>query len=247
MRPVIGVTCYSGTRGEPAIPYVGVNVAYVRAVERAGGAALLLAPQTRESLRALYDRLDGLLLTGGCDIAPERYGESRRPECQMPQPERDEMELLLVRWALDTALPLLGICRGIQLLNVALGGTLYQDLSSQLPDAARHAYGDAARTLRAHPIAITPGSRLAAILGTREHTVNSLHHQAVARIGDGAVVVARAPDGVIEGIEVSGHPFALAVQFHPEELEGADDPDVGSRRLFRALVDAGLACQRERM
>ncbi|MBF6589870.1 MAG: gamma-glutamyl-gamma-aminobutyrate hydrolase family protein [Ktedonobacterales bacterium] len=239
MRPVIGIPCYEARRADNQRPLYGNNISYVRAVERAGGLPLLIPPlQDADALVGLADRLDGLLLSGGGDLAPAHYGESPRPECGVPEVERDVTELALARHALLAKLPVLGICRGHQVLNVALGGTLYQDISTALPEARRHDCHDRARDYRAHSIEIEPGSRLAAMLGTRQHAVNSLHHQALHRLGEGVRVLARAEDGIIEAIEVRGHPFALAVQFHPEELAPADEP---SQRLFSAFV---RACQR---
>lgn len=240
MRPVIGIPCYSATREGSRTPLYGNNLSYVRAVQRAGGAVFLIPPHLdSEALEAICSRLDGLLLSGGCDIDPARYGEEQIAACQQPEPERDELELALAAWALDAAVPILGICRGMQLLNVACGGTLYQDLETQQPEAARHDQAAIGRTFRAHGIQFQRQSRLSEILGDPPYDVNSLHHQAVAQPGERVEIVGWSPDGVAEAIEVDGHPFALAVQFHPEELEGdPENPDESSRALFRAFVQA---------
>ncbi|HEU5348174.1 MAG TPA: gamma-glutamyl-gamma-aminobutyrate hydrolase family protein [Ktedonobacterales bacterium] len=245
MRPVIGIPCYSGQRVGSQVPIHGNNQSYIRAVQRAGGVALLVPPHMdADALETVCSRLDGLLLSGGCDIDPARYGEEPIAACQDAQPERDELELALAAWALDAAVPILGICRGMQLLNVACGGTLLQDLATQQPEAAQHDYAATGRTFRAHGIRLQEHSRLSEILGATPYTVNSLHHQAVACPGDGVEIVGWSPDGVAEAMEVDGHPFAVAVQFHPEELEGdPEHPDEPSRALFRAFVQA---C-RERM
>jgi putative glutamine amidotransferase len=240
MRPIIGLPCYSGRREVTHTPNYGNNQSYVRAVRRAGGVALLIPPhQDADALEAICSRLDGLLLSGGCDIDPACYGEERIAACEEPDPARDELELALTAWALDAAVPILGICRGMQLLNVACGGTLYQDLATQQPETAQHDHSATVRTFRAHSIHLHQHSRLSEILGTAPYDVNSLHHQAVARPGDHVEIVGWSPDGVAEAMEIDGHPFALAVQFHPEELEGdPEHPDAPSRALFRAFVQA---------
>lgn len=236
MRPIIGIPCYSALRAYTARPLYGNNQAYVRAVERAGGIPLLIPPLADEaSLEAVCARLDGLLLSGGVDIAPAYYGEEAIPECEAPEPERDALELAMARWALEHGLPILGICRGMQLLSVAAGGSLYQDIATQQPEAERHEHSSLPRDTRMHSIRVQDDSKLAAILGTTEHPVNSLHHQAVRDPGRSARIVAYAPDGIAEGMEISEHPFAVAVQFHPEELEQTDEV---SRRLFAAFVHA---------
>jgi len=240
MRPVIGIPCNSATRPGSNVVVYGNNQSYVRAVQRAGGIALLIpAGHDADAIEVICSRLDGLLLSGGCDVDPERYGEERIATCQAPDPERDELELALAAWALDAAVPILGICSGMQLLNVACGGTLYQDLETQQPEAARHDLADIGRTYRGHGIRLQQHWQLSEILGAARYDVNSLHHQAVARPGEHVEIVGWSPDGVAEAMEVDGHPFALAVQFHPEELEGdPEQPDEPSRALFRAFVRA---------
>jgi putative glutamine amidotransferase len=187
------------------------------------------------ALDALCMRLDGLLLTGGADLDPALYGEQRMPESGDVEPERDELELAMTRTALARDLPILGICRGMQALNVACGGTLYQDIATQLPDTELHDWHKLPRNHLAHNVTVEPGSRLSEILGAQELRVNSLHHQAVRRPGAGLRIVARAADGVAEGLEAPGRRFALAVQYHPEELV---ETDALSRRLFDAFTQA---------
>lgn len=236
MRPVIGIPCFAAKRAVTRRPIYGNNQAYVRTVEHAGGVPVLIPPLPDESsMRAICNKLDGLLLTGGEDVAPELYGEQPIPECGASDRQRDEVELAFTRWALDANMPLLGVCRGMQLLNIARGGSLYQDLGAQQPHAWQHAQLRHPRSYRAHDIRILPDSRLAAILDTSLHTVNSLHHQAVNRPGDGVRIVAWSPDGVAEAMEIPAFTFALAVQYHPEELEPTDET---SRRLFTAFVRA---------
>jgi putative glutamine amidotransferase len=237
--PAIGITCRRLLAAEGP-PRVGQNEAYVLALMRAGAAPVLLPQLTEHSrLRRLYDVLDGLLLPGAGDIDPARYGEARHEKCGPVSPELDEVELTLARWAVDDEKPLLAICRGIQVLNVALGGTLYQDIAAQIPGGEEHVkHRRGPRDFLAHPAAITPSSRLAGLLGATSLPVNSLHHQAVKDVAPGLAVVARAPDSLIEAAEVSEHPFAIGVQWHPEELV---DRDPRSQKLFDALV---VACRR---
>lgn len=241
MRPIIGIPCFTAKRAGTQRPIYGNNQAYVRAVERAGGVPVLIPPLSDElGMRAICDRLDGLLLTGGEDLDPDLYGEQPLPECGASDRQRDDSELAFTRWALDADVPLLGICRGMQLLNVARGGSLYQDLGTQQPHVEQHAQTRHPRSHRSHDIRILPDSQLAAILGTSRHSVNSLHHQAVNRVGDGVRIVAWSPDDVAEAMELPAYSFALAVQYHPEELEPTDE---ASQRLFSAFVRACIERQ----
>jgi putative glutamine amidotransferase len=236
--PIIGITC---TQIDPpedqGRPRFGLSETYVRAVAAAGGAPLLIPLLTeREMLRALYERLDGLLLSGGGDIDPCHFGETVHESCRRILPDRDDMELALVRWAAEEHKPLLGICRGIQVLNVALGGSLYQDIPSQFPEALAHTPNPAhPREEPSHPVSIRPGTHLARILGASSLAVNSFHHQSLKDLAPGLSVTAQAPDGVVEAVELAGHPFALGVQWHPEEMA---DLDFHARRLFSALTKA---------
>jgi putative glutamine amidotransferase len=236
--PIIGITCsLFEAAGRPRL---GQNQTYIEALVRAGAAPPLI-PHLADGvlLRALYERLDGVLLSGGDDVDPVHYGEGRHEKCGTITPERDETELALARWAIEDGKPLLAICRGIQVLNVALGGSLYQDIQAQAPGAGRHDwYPNFPRDLLSHPVSITPQTRLACIVDTASLPVNSLHHQAVKAVAPGLIVAARAPDGIVEAVEAEGHPFAVGVQWHPEELVGSD---LRARRLFDALVAACLA------
>ena len=241
MRPVVGIPCFAAERAGTLRPIYGNNQAYVRAIERAGGAPLLIPPlEDGASMAAIRDRLDGLLLTGGGDVDPRLYGEEPLPECGAPEPERDEAEIALTRWAIEGSVPVLGVCRGMQVLNIVRGGTLFQDLGTQRPSAARHDHTDQPRSVRVHEISFHPASRLAEMLGNPRQHVNSLHHQAVNRPGVGLEIVAWSEDGIAEALELADHPFALAVQYHPEELAVHAD-DEGSRRLFAAFVRACAA------
>ncbi len=237
MQPLIGLTCATASGGEGRPLTYRVNQAYARAVAFAGGAPVLI-PSLGESegLRALYETLDGILLPGGADIQPALYGEDRHPSVDAPDPSLDQTELTLARWALAEAKPILGICRGQQLLNVAGGGTLVQDIPSELPGALTHRVEP--RNTLAHPIAVEPDARLADLLGATHVQVNSLHHQAVEKVAPGFLITARAPDGVIEGLERPDHPFAVSVQFHPEELVPGHE---ASERLLRHFVAEAAA------
>jgi putative glutamine amidotransferase len=236
--PIIGITCTQiHTPAHQHPPRLGQNRSYVHAVIKAGAVPLLIPHLTDHSLlRTLYEQLDGLLLPGGTDVDPALYGESRHEKLQRVDPEQDETELTLARWAMDEGLPLLAICRGIQLLNVVLGGSLYQDIQAQIPEAEKHDWHPGRfRTHTPHRVAIKPQTRLARILDTTSLAVNSLHHQALHRVASGLEVVARAPDQVIEAVEAPEHTFAVAVQWHPEELI---DVDPSAQWLFDALIGA---------
>jgi len=236
--PVVGLTpspIVSELEERP--PRIGQNRSYLDALSRAGATPLLIPFVTDpDRLRLLFDRLDGLLLPGGGDVDPARYGESLHEKSGGISPERDDVELMLARWAMQEGKPLLAICRGIQVLNVALGGSLYQDIEAQAPGAGKHDwYPGYARDHRPHTVAVAPGSRLARILEASEQPVNSLHHQALRDVAPGLTVVARAPDGIVEAVEAGDHPFALAVQWHPEELAPADSR---AQVLFDTFVEA---------
>jgi len=237
MQPLIGVTCWQETTatGQERL-FVPRN--YFRSIERAGGIPVLLSyVETPAAAAAALDRLDGLLLSGGIDVDPRLYGELPLPQLGRVDPERDTTELLLTRIAVEQGLPLLAICRGIQLLAVAMGGSLYQDIPRQLPGAMKHSQ-EAPRWADSHGIRLVPGSRLEQLLGGREAVVNSFHHQAVKTVPSGFVVSATADDGVIEGIECPRHPFAVGVQWHPEEFV---ERSSAFYSLFSGLVEAARA------
>lgn len=236
--PLIGISARAETSAIfPSTPLYGIAQTYVRAVRRAGGLPVLLPPTFGpQEVEDLLGRLDGLILSGGGDVAAEWYGAAPNDLLELVDPERDRTELALVRAALRCGKPLLAICRGVQVLNVALGGTLYADIPTQVPGALPHrpAPGAPAES-SAHAVHLEAGSRLAAILGTTRVTTNSFHHQAVQKVGAGLVVVARAADGVIEGLECPQHPFCVGVQWHPE-IEGGPQDDMAG--LFEALLTA---------
>ena len=233
--PLIGITTSVTVDKVPERAYV--NATYIRAVQAAGGIPLLLTPHfTPEVQAALWQRLDGLVLTGGGDIEPARFGEARHPAVDDVSPARDELEIGLTQRAVADEVPLFAICRGVQVLNVALGGTLVQDVPSEWPDALAHSQ-KAPRHEPSHAVKVMgEGTRLGRVLGALEIEVNSMHHQAIKRLGEGLRDVAWAPDGVIEGVEMPGEErFVLGVQWHPEELVGHDQ---AARNLFAAIVDA---------
>ena len=212
---------------------------YVRAVETAGGLPFVLAPGRPEDAPALaaeyLDRVQALVLSGGADVDPALYGESRHETVKHVFPERDAFELALCREALRRDMPTLAICRGHQLLNVATGGTLIQDIASQVGAALVHD-PDQERWERCHEVELLPGTRLRDILGQERVAVNSFHHQAVKQMGRGLVLSARGcDDGVIEGMEMPDRRFMIGVQWHPESFW--DKPE-GFQPLFQALVNA---------
>ena len=238
MRPLIGVTCQPTLNAASQRPMYGLGQSYVHAVEVAGGIPLLIPPMSDDtSLHAIAERLDGILLSGGGDVDPARYGEEPIPQLGLVEPERDEVELALARIAIDDDQPLFGICRGMQALNVAQGGTLYQDISAQQPRAIKHNYHsyEGPRDLRAHGITVDEGSPLADVVGGRGYAVNSFHHQAIKEPGKDVKIIGWAEDGLAEAMLVENHPFALAVQYHPEELV---DSDPAALALFQAFVRA---------
>jgi len=233
-RAVIGITTNSGKNADD-LPTVYVLKAYVEAIHRAGGSAVLLPSDlSLDGWEAVYARLDGVLFSGGGDISPERFGEQYHPRISGVEPERDVLELALARAASEDGKPFLGICRGCQLINVALGGTLYTHLPDQLPGALDHAYPGNMRTVLVHPVRIDEGTKLADILGMPLMQVNSLHHQGLKKIAAPLRSVAYAPDGLVEAVELAHHPFGVAVQWHPEWL--VDQP--GMMNLFRRFVEA---------
>jgi putative glutamine amidotransferase len=219
-RPIIGITTGRrnlwNARSESQTAAVACSLAYPQSVERSGGAPVLLPRSDDEDVIAsVMSAVDGLLLSGGGDVVSLLYGAEPHPKTTYQDPIRDRMEFQAVRLAMDSRLPILGICRGIQSLNVALGGTLVQDIGSELPGASQH-YTRERETVLAHTIDIEPDSLLAKVLGTTTTAVNSWHHQAVGDVAEGLRVNCRARDGVIEGLEADDGRPVLAVQCHPE-------------------------------
>jgi putative glutamine amidotransferase len=244
-RPTIGIatqTLEAVPGKQPPCWIMGQR--YVRVLAAAGALPWLipLVQGDETTLRLTYESLDAVFLTGGVDVDPVQYGEDRHEQCDRSDPARDWAEILLVRWALQDRKPILGVCRGIQVINVACGGSLYQHLADQLPDSIKHDYfptpADPARDYLAHTIRVDGGSRLGYLLGDREVRVNSMHHQGIKRLGTGLQASAVAPDGLIEGVEGANGHYLVAVQWHPEELADAHVPH---RRLFTDFIDAAGA------
>ncbi|MGQ0600911.1 MAG: gamma-glutamyl-gamma-aminobutyrate hydrolase family protein [Anaerolineales bacterium] len=234
LLPLIGITVHPDDDADrTSLDYLLALI--VEGVERAGGAPVLIPLNLRaDTLRALYQRLDGVLFSGGGDMQPELYSATPHATMGGVSAERDRVEMSLMRWSVDEAKPFFGICRGAQVMNVTLGGTLYRDISEYI-GAHKHTYdGETAYTLRPHAVQVVEESTLAHILGQPMVTVNSLHHQAVREVAPGVAVSARAADGLVEAIELPQHPFALAVQWHPECL--LDAPEMLG--IFKAFVQA---------
>jgi putative glutamine amidotransferase len=209
---------------------------YVQALARAGAAPVLIPlGLSEQSLELVLNRLDGILFTGGGDIQTALTGGPDHPRVSEVDPDRDRVELYLARAAISRKLPLLGICRGLQLLNVALGGTLYTHVADQLPQAIKHDYSPGyRRDFLSHSVHIQPDSQLAGILGSSELKVNSLHHQGIHTLAEHLQPAAWSPDGLVEGFEILNYSFGLAVQWHPECLQ----EHASMRTLFAAFVDA---------
>jgi putative glutamine amidotransferase len=217
-----------------------MNQRYYLATAAVGGVPWMIPLlEDLATLREIYDRLDGVLLAGGVDMDPAAYGEEKTPLCGAIDPARDLVELQLVHWAMADGKPLFGICRGLQVINVATGGTLYQDVAAECTEAIKHDYFPTTgwqRDYLAHEVKLVAGTRLQQALATSSLTVNSMHHQGVDRLGDGLRVSAVAPDGLIEGLELPTHPYLTAVQWHPESM-AADHPS----RMLQPFINACLA------
>jgi putative glutamine amidotransferase len=247
VRPIIGVPTQNlqsiGGVSQEIPPSWVMSHRYVRAITAAGGGAVpWLVPaldDDLDTLRAIYDELDGVFLPGGADIEPASYGAERHSSCDRSDPARDRVELELVRWAMKDRKPVLGVCRGLQIINLAAGGTLVQDLNALRPDSIKHDYfpfrDGYSRDHLAHAVRVTQGTRLERLMGEAEFQVNSMHHQGIERLGRGLVASAVAPDGVIEGVETRDDYFLVGVQWHPEVLI---ENDPKTRRLFEEFIAA---------
>ena len=242
-RPIIGVVAHA----LPAVPgerpaAFAIGRKYVDLLRLSGALPWLIPhwPDAPEVLADLASRLDGVFLSGGPDLDPARYGESRHSRCGQPDPGRDATEFALLQHAEERSLPVFAVCRGMQVLNVFAGGTLYQDIPTQVPAALKHDYfptpDHPSRDAIVHEVAVSPDSRLFTILGEAMIATNSLHHQAVKDIGPGLRASAFAPDGIIESLEcVDANRFVLGVQWHPEELA---ETNPMMRELFRKFVES---------
>lgn len=232
--PRIGITCHAHF---DTIARLAVGRQYVDAVLSAGGAPLALPLGLGgPALEAVYAVIDGLLLPGGDDVAPSRYGQLPHPQLGLVDDDRDELEIAVAQRALADSMPILGICRGIQVLAVAAGGTLYQDIPSQFEAGVHHDVRAHGRDHLCHDIEIAPGSLLAGSLGRTAARVNSFHHQSVRDLPRGFAMSASAPDGVIEGIEATDGRFVVGVQCHPEGIWQTTAPEFAG--LFKDFVDA---------
>lgn len=235
-KPLIGIPCFQDTFPQQQRPRFVMYHGYVKALEAADAVPILLPLPTGEALETARSRLDAIMLAGGDDMNPARYGQERHPKSETPDDLRDEVEIALVRRAVETHQPLLAICRGMQVLNVAFDGTLTQHIADLVPGAIQHEfnYDDYhQRQAITHTVEIVPDSRLASIVGTRAG-VNSFHHQAVAQVADPFRPVACAPDGIVEAIEGRDDHFVLGVQWHPEDMFHANPQMLA---LFQAFVD----------
>jgi putative glutamine amidotransferase len=242
MRPLIAVPTQTlqAIDGIPGgIPHSWVmNNRYFMALLSAGGAPFMvpLVVGHEDGLRALYESCAGVFLAGGVDIDPASYEEDKLDVCGRTDPDRDSVELLFTRWAIEDHKPVLGVCRGMQVINVACGGSLLQDVDYQADRAIKHDYFPTQgypRDFLAHEASVQPASRLGRIYGSQAIMVNSMHHQGIRELGTGLSAPVVAPDGLIEGIESTGDDFVVGVQWHPEMLI---DSDEGTRRLFTEFV-----------
>ncbi len=230
-KPIIGIGS-DVLRVEGQRDRAFVYVTYVDALRRAGAVPVLIPPQP-ENAAELVEGLDGILLAGGEDCDPELYGQERHPKVvELMDQRRQQNDLTLAKVARERGIPTLGICLGLQVMNVAAGGTLVQDIDSDMETEIQHASLPEDRVR--HDVIIEQGTKLASIVPAAELNVNSSHHQAVGTVADGLRVTAHAPDGIVEGLEDPRHPFYVGVQWHPEDMSG----EGSASTLFGAFVDA---------
>ncbi len=216
MKPIIGVTPQYDLEHNR----VKIESAYFTAVKEAGGVPILLPLHNNASdLRLLADHLDGVIYSGGPDVHPRYFGQEAIPECGIIVKERDELELSLLEILMERRIPILGICRGIQSINIAMGGDIYQDIKAQTDLSVKIAhYQKSKDATPTHKVSIVSGTLLSRILGEEEIWVNSFHHQSVHRVAQGLTVAAYSSDGLVEAVTKEDYPFFLAVQWHPEEM-----------------------------
>ncbi len=241
MPPLIGITSDQETNSYGQ-PIVQLNQAYVDAIAQAGGVPVIIPSSLAEAgWETLYARLDGILFSGGGDIAVELFSGDPHPRVDDVEPERDSVELSMLHAAASGGKPFLGICRGCQLVNVGLGGTLYTHLPDQLPGALDHAYPGNLRTFLVHEVQIEEGTLVASVLDEPIVRVNSHHHQGLKEIAPDLRIAGRSPDGLVEAVELPEHPFGIAVQWHPEWLTDQEP----TRNLFRKFVQAADGGRRD--
>ncbi len=233
-RPLIGITVSRLIQQDGR--YLSLPEAYAAAIQEAGGNCILLPPSmTKDSLTKVLPLLDGILLSGGGDVHPSRYGGTNHTLISNVHPDRDHLEIELVAHAYQYNLPLLGICRGLQVINIAMGGTIYEDLIDQRPASINHqTTSDLPRFFLAHPVVVSKTSRLFEILKKERFPVNSHHHQGIRELASRLFPSTFAPDGLIEGIEIPDHRFFLAVQWHPECML----PQENMNALFSAFIQS---------
>ncbi|ULG72258.1 gamma-glutamyl-gamma-aminobutyrate hydrolase family protein [Macrococcus brunensis] len=229
--PIIGLTTEIRQDGD-----IHVNKKYVEAVSDLGGVPMLLPKTTHEeAIREQVNRIDGLYLTGGTDIDPAIYDEEPHPKLGRVESGRDEHEIKILEYAIERGIPILAICRGSQLLNIIHGGSMYQDIESELDgDLIQHKM-QSDRDFIQHSLTVEPDTKLYHITNETHFRVNSVHHQANDEIGEGLIVSAKAPDGVIEAIESTDDNFKIGLQFHPEELYHKHEP---SKKIIAAFIEA---------
>jgi putative glutamine amidotransferase len=232
-KPLIGITTYNG-KSNNNNPITAVQHTYIRAVTQAGGLPVLIPSiLSEQDFHDLYARLQGILFTGGGDISLQYFDGADHVRIASVDETRDVTEISLLQKAVQDGKPLLGICRGLQVMNVALGGTLYTHIAEQVKGALDHDYPGDLFTAIVHPVNVDEATRSAEIFGETLLHVNSLHHQGLKDIAPSLKVAGHAPDGLVEVVEIPGHPYAVGVQWHPEWL--TDQPVM--RRLFKSFVD----------
>jgi putative glutamine amidotransferase len=245
-RPVVGIPTQTlqslgGVSAEIPASWV-MSQRYVSTLTNAGAIPWLIPLVDDETLRGIYEKLDGVFLPGGADIDPVSYGTEPHPLCDKTDRDRDRVELALARWAIEEGTPLLGVCRGMQLINLAAGGTLYQDLAEQMTGSIKHDYFPfGGQTFRrdylAHEVDVRPNTRLASVFGAGALRVNSMHHQGVRDVGHDLVVSATSSDGLVEALEAPNGAYVVGVQWHPEALT---DSQESARVLFEDFVREAL-------
>ncbi len=233
--PLIGITTYRHTH-QQGYPLISISEVYVQVISQAGGAPVLIPLGLPENqIDDMLPRLDGILLSGGGDIDPNLFGAEPHPMVDYVDPDRDRLEIQLVHQIIQKRVPFLGICRGIQVINIALGGTLFTHLPDQFPGTIHHPYIEGnPRDFLAHEVQIQPGSHLDRILGQRTIMVNSMHHQGIDRLADDLQETGHSLDGLIEGVELRDYNYGIAVQWHPEWLANQSP----MRALFKSFVKA---------
>jgi len=234
MKPLIGITTFQSVNVH-GHPTVVLMQSYILAIMQAGGVPVLIPSMIADDGRdALYSRLDGILFSGGGDIGLDYAPGDPHPRIDDVELERDSVEFKMIQASASDGKPFLGICRGCQVLNVALGGTLYTHIPDQLPGALDHAYPGNKRTILVHEVKVEEGTHISEILGEPIIRVNSLHHQGLKNIAPPLRVAGHAPDGLVEAVELPDHPFGIAVQWHPEWLTD----QVPTQNLFRKFVES---------